>query len=170
MNFYYIILSKSKITSTLRENNLGTDFTIISSFQKRRDTDREGDVHIDQISSKTWGMSAYLVILEQGEDNIEGLNIFSNTVCAKINEFASLKQNNLHPVSYRGEITEGLPEDDRNILDNYIIYEFVVKFSRDYYSEEIDEDAFYSDSKLINAFFGRQENSNDHMATMSLYY
>ena len=132
MNFNYIILSKSTINSYLRENNLGKDFPIISSFQKRRDTDREWDLHIAQISSKTWGMSAYLVIMEQGEDNSEGLKKFADTVCANINDFASLKQNNCHPVSYRGDITEGLPEDDRNSLDHYIISEFVVKFERDY--------------------------------------
>ena len=136
------ILSKSIFTTALRENNLGPDFPIISSFQKRRNTDSEGDVHIDQVSSTIWGMSAYLVILEQGEDNSDSLKKLADTICAKMNEFAKVKQNNCNPVNYRGDITERLPEADRKSLGHYIITEFVVKFAREYYSEEIDEETF----------------------------
>ena len=45
----------------------------------------------------------------------------------------------------------------------------MVKFARGYYSEEIDEDKFYSDSTLIDALFGREENSVDPVSTMNRY-
>ena len=86
-----------------------------------------------------------------------------------MNVYAALKHNNCHPVNYRGEITEGEPEADRKSLDHYIVTEFVVKFSRGYYTEEIDEENFYSNANLIDALFGREENSVDPMYTMSRY-
>ena len=133
--FYYIVLSISIINTDLKEDNLGPDFPIISSFPKRRNTDRDGDVHIEQLASTTWGMTAYLGILEQGEVNSEGLKKFGYTVCSKMNVYAALKHNNCHPVNYRGEITEGVQEDDRKSLDHYIVTEFVFKFARGYYTE-----------------------------------
>ena len=114
-------------------------------------------------------MTAYLGILEQGEDNTEGLKNLGTTVCNKMNEFAAFKQNNCHPVNYRGDITEGVPEEDRKSLDHFIVTECVVKFARGYYAEEIDEEKFYSDAALIDALFGRKENTVDPMSTMCRY-
>ena len=101
LNIFFLSLA-------LKEDNLGDNFPIISSFQKRRNTDSNGDVPIEQLQA-TWGMTAYLGILEQGEDNTEGLKNLGTTVCNKMNEFAAIKQNNCHPVNYRGDITEGVP-------------------------------------------------------------
>ena len=161
LNIFFLSLA-------LKEDNLGDNFPIISSFQKRRNTDSNGDVPIEQLQA-TWGMTAYLGILEQGEDNTEGLKNLGTTVCNKMNEFAAIKQHNCHPVNYRGDITKGVPEEDRKSLDHYIVSEYVVKFARGYYAEEIDEEKFYSDAALIDALFVRKENTDNPMSTMSRY-
>ena len=45
----------------------------------------------------------------------------------------------------------------------------MVKFARDYYSEEIDADTFLTDVDLIDALLGRKENSEGPMETMNCY-
>ena len=47
------------------------------------------------------GMSAYLCTLEDGEDNSDGLEKVANVVCSKMNEYASKKGSNCHPVLTR---------------------------------------------------------------------
>ena len=95
---------------------MGPDFPIVSSFQKRQDTDKEGNIHITQNTSDTFGMNAYLTILEQGKDNSNGLKRVAETVCKKMNEYAAKKSNNCNPVNYRGDLTEGIHEQQRNLL------------------------------------------------------
>ena len=114
-------------------------------------------------------MGSYLAILEEGEDSCERLKKLANIVCTKINVFASKAKSNYNPISYKGNLTEGLNEEDRESLDYYIVTEYVVKFARDYYSEEIDADTFLTDVDLIDALFGRKENSEDPMETMNCY-
>ena len=138
-------------------------------FQKRQNINKEGDIPIHQLNSETWGMGAYLAILEEGEDNSEGLQKLANIVCTKMNVFASKSKSNYNPISYKGHLTEGLTKENRESLDFYIVTEYVVKFARDYYSEEIDADTFLSDVNLIDALFGRKENSEDPMETKNCY-
>ena len=114
-------------------------------------------------------MTAYLAILDAGEDNTEGLKKIGNVFCAKMNMYASIKSNNCNTVNYRGDITEGVPKAERKSLDHYIVTEFVVKFARGYYCEEIDDESFYSNAKLIDALFGLEENKKDPTDTMSRY-
>ena len=64
-------------------------------------------------------------------------------------------------------MTEGLTKENRESLDFYIITKYVVKFARDYYSEEIDADTFLADVDLIDALFGRKENYENPMETMN---
>ena len=138
-------------------------------FQKRRNVDKDGDAPIHQLNSETWGMGAYLAILEEGEDNSKGLKKLATTVCAKMNVYASRKLSNSNPISYKGDLSEGLDEKGRKSLDHYIVTEYVVKFARDYYSDEIDSETFFTDDVLINALFGRKENSEHPMSTMDCY-
>ena len=114
-------------------------------------------------------MGAYLAILEEGEDNSEGLQKLANIVCTKMNVFASKSKSNCNPISYKGNLTEGFTEENRKSLDYYIVTEYVVKFARDYYSEEIDADTFLTDVDLIDSLFGRKENSEEPMETMNRY-
>ena len=114
-------------------------------------------------------MGAYLVIFEEGEDNSEGLMNLDNIGCTKMNLFTSKVKSNCNPISYKGNLTEELTEENRESLDYYIVTEYVVKFARDYYSEEIDTETFLADVDLIDALFGRKENSEDPMETMNCY-
>ena len=52
-------------------------------FQKRRNVDKDGDAPIHQLNSETWGMGAYLAILEEGEDNCDRLKKLANIVISK---------------------------------------------------------------------------------------
>ena len=167
--YLFVFCSIFKLLTELKEDNLGDDFPVISLFQKRRHINKDGDIPIHQLNSETWGMGAYLAILEEGEDNSEGLQKLANIVCTKMNVFASKSKSNCNPISYKGNLTEGLTEENRKSLDYYIVTEYVVKFARDYYSEEIDADTFLTDVDLIDALFGRKENSQNPMATMNRY-
>ena len=86
-------------------------------FQKQCHINKDGDILIHQINSETWEMGAYLAILEEGEDNSEGLQKLANTVCTKMNVFASKSKSNCNPISYKGNLTEGLTEENRKSLD-----------------------------------------------------
>ena len=86
-----------------------------------------------------------------------------------MNKCALNRSNNANPVEYRGEISTKVPVSQMQSVDHYIITEGVVKFVKNYYSEEIEEGSFYIDLELINALFGRSINSDDVNATLSRY-
>ena len=60
-----------------------------------------------------------------------------------------------------GDITQDIPRDKRYSLDHYVLTENIAKFARSYYEEEIKEGSFVMDLDLIDALFGRKENSVD---------
>ena len=114
--YLFVFCSIFKLLTELKEDNLGDDFPVISLFQKRRHIEKDGDIPIHQLNSETWGMGAYLAILEEGEDNSEGLQKLANIVCTKMNVFASKSKSNCNPISYKGNLTEGLTEENRKVL------------------------------------------------------
>ena len=115
--YLFVFRSIFKLLTELKEDNLGDDFPVISLFQKRRHIEKDGDIPIHQLNSETWGMGAYLAILEEGEDNSEGLQKLANIVCTKMNVFASKSKSNCNPISYKGNLTEGLTKENRKSLD-----------------------------------------------------
>ena len=86
-----------------------------------------------------------------------------------MNEYASKIGNNCYPVSYMGDITQDIPRDKRYSLDHYVLTENIAKFARAYYEEEIEEGSFVLDLDLIDALFGRKENSVDPICTLNIY-
>lgn len=152
----------------MQADKFGSDFPVVCIFKKRRDTDTEGDDYIKQLGTD-WGMPAYLCILEDGEDNSDGLEKLANVVCSKMNEYSSRKGSNCYPVCYMGNITQDIPRDKRHSLDHYVLTENVAKFARSYYEEEIEEGSFVMDIDLIDALFGRKENSVDPIYTLNCY-
>ena len=62
-----------------------------------------------------------------------------------------------------GDITQG------HSLDHDVLTENIAKFARSYYEEEIEEGSFVMDLDLIDALFGRTENSVDPICTLNCY-
>ena len=75
-----------------------------------------------------------------------------------MNKYSSNKANNSHYVEYRGDISANVPVNELKSVDHYIITEVVVKFSKGYYAEKIDEVYFKLDLDLIHTLFGRKDN------------
>ena len=86
-----------------------------------------------------------------------------------MNKYASNKANNSHYVEYRGYISANVPVNDLKSVDHYIITEGVVKFEKGYYADDIYEGSFQIDRNLIHELFGRKENSDDVIETLSRF-
>ena len=56
-----------------------------------------------------------------------------------------------------------------NVIFTNICLYFYIKFARDYYAEEIDDNSFALDLDLIGALFGRSNNVDDLIATINRY-
>ena len=71
----------------MQTDKYSSEFPVVCIFQTRCDTDSGGDVYIKKWGTD-WGMLAYLYILEDDEDNSDGLEKVANVVCSKMNEYA----------------------------------------------------------------------------------
>ena len=79
------------------------------------------------------------------------------------------KGNNCSLVTYKADITQDIPKDNRHSLDHYILTENIANFAREYYEEEIEEKSFDLDLDLIDTLFGRKENFADPICTLNCY-
>ena len=68
-----------------------------------------------------------------------------------------------------GDITQDIPRDKMNSLDHYVVTENIAKLARAYYEEEIEKRSFELNLDLIDASFGRKENSVDPICSLNCY-